>query len=290
MTKRALLFVILGVFLVFGGLFILFKIFFLDPKGIAAIQVQSFPKADVFLNGSKLGTTPLKDERQSPGEYDLKLTTVVNGKNIEWLGKGKLISDTITFVNRELSDNPEQTAGESLMLEKLADSKATEIAVVSDPNGAIVKVDGKSVGTAPITASDISTTDHEISLSYPGFRDRFVRGRAVAGYRLNISVQMAKGEDLLQITPTPTPTPTATASAKTGEQKPLPAKPYVTIKNTPTGWLRVRSTPSTSASESGRVNPGESYPLLEEQTGWVKIKFKETINGWVSDSYVEKIK
>ncbi len=284
MTKRALSFIIIGVLLVLSGVLLLFKIFFLDNKGVAAIQVQSFPKADVYLNGNKIGSTPLKDEKQVPGEYDLKLTTTVNGKDIDWIGKVKLASDTITFVNRELSDNPEQTAGESLILEKLADNKTTEIAVVSDPNGAIVKIDGKSVGTAPITVPEVSAIDHEISLSYPGYRDRFVRGRVVAGYRLNVSAQMAKTqENQATISTTPTPTPTATKSASI-------AKPYVTIKQTPTGWLRVRSAPSTAATESGRVNPGESFPLLSDQTGWVKIKFKETLEGWVSDSYVEKFK
>lgn len=63
----------------------------------------------------------------------------------------------------------------------------------------------------------------------------------------------------------------------------------VKILSTPTGYLRVRSGPGTSYAEVTRVNPGESYELLEEKTGWVKIKVSETVSGWVSSQYTTKI-
>jgi uncharacterized protein YgiM (DUF1202 family) len=105
----------------------------------------------------------------------------------------------------------------------------------------------------------------------------------VTGYRLNISIEMAKAEETGSTIVVPSPTPTATKSA-------VMEKPYVTIKSTPTGWLRVRFGPSTAATESGRVNPGDKFPLLEEQAGWTKIRFKDSLEGWVSDSYIEKVK
>lgn len=63
----------------------------------------------------------------------------------------------------------------------------------------------------------------------------------------------------------------------------------VKILTTPTGYLRVRSGPGTSYSEVARVNPGETYELLEEKTGWSKIKVSDTVSGWVSSQYVTKI-
>ncbi|MDO8514968.1 MAG: PEGA domain-containing protein [bacterium] len=276
MTKRAIFISIIGVILLLLGIGLLVKIFVLDGQGVAAVQIQSFPKADVYLNDTKVGQTPYKDEKLKPGDYAVKLTADA----LLWTGKVKLYNDTITFINRDLADIAENSGGEILTLEKLVDDKSMEVAVVSQPDGAIVKVDGKSVGTAPLTVSDITPGDHEIGLSYPGYRDRFVRGRAVAGYRLNVAVQLGKTDDAPVVTPTPKQaTPSATL-----------AKPYVTIKETPTGWLRVRFSPSTSATESGRVNPGDKFPLLDEQTGWAKIRFKDLLEGWVSDSYVEKVK
>lgn len=59
------------------------------------------------------------------------------------------------------------------------------------------------------------------------------------------------------------------------------------IKPTPLGWLRVRETPSLTGAEITRVNTGESFSVLEDQGEWVKIRVSETIEGWVSSTYVE---
>ncbi len=62
----------------------------------------------------------------------------------------------------------------------------------------------------------------------------------------------------------------------------------VTIKPTPTGWLRVRDLPSLNGTEVAKVDIGAKYELLEEQTGWTKIKVSTTISGWVSSDYIIK--
>ena len=59
-----------------------------------------------------------------------------------------------------------------------------------------------------------------------------------------------------------------------------------TIKETGTGWLRVRDLPSLNGKELTKVDVGKSFAVLEEQTGWVKIKVSDTIQGWVSTDYI----
>jgi hypothetical protein len=59
------------------------------------------------------------------------------------------------------------------------------------------------------------------------------------------------------------------------------------IKTTPLGWLRVRKSPDLSGEELAKVNTGEIYNVLEKTSGWVKIKVSETLEGWVSETYVE---
>jgi len=59
------------------------------------------------------------------------------------------------------------------------------------------------------------------------------------------------------------------------------------IKATPFGWLRVRETPSLNGTEIARVNSGESYKILERGEGWIKIRVSDTVEGWVSEAYVE---
>ncbi|KPJ55094.1 hypothetical protein AMJ47_01040 [Parcubacteria bacterium DG_72] len=62
----------------------------------------------------------------------------------------------------------------------------------------------------------------------------------------------------------------------------------VTIKDTPTGWLRVREGPGIEYAAIDKVLPGESFPLLEESEGWCKIKIEGRIDGWVSAKYLIK--
>jgi uncharacterized protein YgiM (DUF1202 family) len=58
----------------------------------------------------------------------------------------------------------------------------------------------------------------------------------------------------------------------------------VVIQETPTGWLRVRQTPS--GEEIGRVYPGEKYRFLSQESGWYQIEF-EGEEAWVSGTYAE---
>ncbi|MCK5591229.1 MAG: pilus assembly protein PilM [Candidatus Pacebacteria bacterium] len=64
----------------------------------------------------------------------------------------------------------------------------------------------------------------------------------------------------------------------------------VLIKNTPTGWLNVRSGPDVTYIIITKINPGEKYIIIEEKEEWVKIKLSEDEEGWVYSVYVEKIK
>ena len=65
-------------------------------------------------------------------------------------------------------------------------------------------------------------------------------------------------------------------------------KPMVLIKETGTGYLNVRDKAGFGGIVD-RVTPGEKYVLVEETSGWVKIKVNNTVEGWVSSDYVEKV-
>jgi len=90
------------------------------------------------------------------------------------------------------------------------------------------------------------------------------------------------------VSPSPGSKATLTGAKATPTEGPPMAKPYVLIKETPTGWLRVRMEPSTTATEAAKVNPGEKYPLLEEKGGWYKIRYSGDKEGWISAQYATK--
>jgi len=58
----------------------------------------------------------------------------------------------------------------------------------------------------------------------------------------------------------------------------------VTIKDTSTGWLRVREKPG--GKEIGRVYPGEEYKFIGQESGWYQIEF-EGGEAWISGSWAE---
>lgn len=82
--------------------------------------------------------------------------------------------------------------------------------------------------------------------------------------------------DIVSSTETPAPT-NATASI-----------PKVKILDTPTGWLNVRSGPSTVYDVMKKVLPGESYELISQQEEWYKIRLNATDEGWIIKEYAEK--
>lgn len=245
---------------------------------IAALQVSTLPKATVFLDDKQVGKTPYYDEKLKPGEYTVKLVPENESEGFAtWTGKVKLNPETLTVVNWQFGKSESASEGEILSLEAL-DETRTELAVLSTPNQAEVTVDSKSQGESPILLKDTKAGDHEIRLTKEGYSERGVRAKAIANYRLTVNMQLAKLETGSPSAETKLPA-TSSATLKKGT---------VVVKETPTGWLRVREEPSLNASESGRVNPGEEFPLMDEQEGWAKIEFQKGKTGWVSSQYIEK--
>lgn len=265
MSKKRFL-AILGIIALICGLAVLAKLFFLQTSipTVGAIQVDAVPKSQVFLEGNKVGQTPYLNEKLKIGEYQLQVG--------DWQGKIKISPGTLTYISRELSPFLEKSAGQVLTLEKLPTNEKSEIAVISDPGEAIIIVDGLEKGKTSLVLRDLPAGNHTIVISLNGYADQVVQAKLVLGYRLNAIVKLGK-IDKPEIVNIETPV-TASPSA------------YLTVKETPTGFLRIRSLPDLSASISGTIKPGEKYPILEESSGWAKIKVGN-LEGWVWESYVE---
>lgn len=249
-----------------------------QSEKLSALQISSLPKTTVFLDNKHVGRTPYYDEKLKPGEYILKLLPEEEGtKAASWTGKIKLTPETLTVVNWQFGQTDGSSEGEILSLEKI-DSTSPEMAVISNPDGSQVKIDNEQKGITPLIIKSLSEGDHEVTVLKDGYNQRLVRSKTVAGYRLNINVQLSKPE--ISTTSAEKDNGTKIAS-ESGKMK------AVVVKETPTGWLRVREGPSLGASESGKVNTGEQFTYLDEKEGWIKIEFQKGKTGWVSSQYIE---
>lgn len=264
------------------------------------LRVDSSPAASIFLNNKNIGRSPFTD-KVTAGSYTIKLVPdSVSAQLSPWEGQIVVGQNVLTYVNATLAQSELTTAVDVLWLEKIS-SKNSELSVTTTPDGATVMVDDATRGITPLTLADITPGDHTVTITSVGFLTRTLKVKLTPGYRLIVTMRMGLAPGGQQpvaspaATPVTTGTPTVTPTPKTATSSatvPDPAKPFITIKDTPTGFLRVRMEAGTSATEAGRVNPGDKFTILEtetvSETPWYQIKYDGTNTGWVSGQYTVK--
>ncbi len=289
MKSRIILAVVTLLILI--GLFILVKIAagIIAPRGKGGLQVTSNIKAQVFLNDKLVGTAPLclceGKNTISSGDVEVKIAPL-DKSFPPYLARVKINPNVLTAVDRTFLPGA-LASSYILMLEKIND-RDPQIFVASVPDSSLVSIDGESEGVTPLYLKSISVSEHEVEIEKPGFSKKTVRVRAVAGFKLILNVVLgteATSQELKQVASESAQTIINTPSPMAS---PTPAGPQVIISQTPTGFLRVRATPSVAGAEIGQVKPGEVYPLVDENATWYQIQLPKGTKGWISATYATK--
>ena len=245
----------------------------LSPKK-SGLEIMSFPIAKVYINGKEMGLTPYKNMNLKPGENEIKLIS----ENREWKRKIDLQNNINTVVDWQFGDDSNGDSGYILYLEKTGDKKAS-LLVNTNPDKTTITIDRQVKGISPIKISEIGEGDRQLSVSFPGYKDINVFMKAINGYQLVVNAKLAiEKNNIEQIINS------ETEASNSG----LNVAKKVTIKETETGWLKVREKESSSSKEISKVKPGEIYVLLEEKTDWYKIDLENGKSGWISASYASK--
>lgn len=293
-SKLSLLLILVLLFLGFVAV----RFFIFDKQNeYGKLKIISSPTASIFLNSTFIGKTNVPfDEKYKVGEYLLKLIPETTASDTaSWNGKINIYKNSLTYVNRELGSSDIASAGEIFttvkMTKKTSNPDVGEIYVETEPQGAIVTLDSDEKGVAPALMENVTRGDHELSIFMPGFFRRTQKINVDPGYRVNAYFKLAIDQSSSFAKEADDKTKTASSSASES------SKTYVTIRENPQGWLRVRADGSIDASESAKVKPGEKYEFLDEKTGWYKIKFNGSQiglvegsfdEGWVSSEYSSK--
>lgn len=267
-----------GVKLVGGG----------SPKQ-GMLKVTSSPTASVFLDNKHIGRTPV-ETKVDAGSFTIRLVPETTTQTLaSWQGNITISPDILTYVSATLAESEFAIAVDTLSLEKIT-SKLAEVAVTTNPDGATVALDGGTKGISPLSIPNITAGDHTLTITSLGFLARSLKIKTTAGYKLNAIVKLAlSGESPQEASPSSTPQPSPTKAASSTD----PAKPFVTIKDTPTGFLRVRMEPTTGATEAAQVKPGEKYSIVDTQKDtkgntWYQITYDGKNTGWISGQYAGK--
>lgn len=251
-------------------------------KGKGALQVTSNQIAKIYLNGKLIGQTVnvegvmgYRKDLIDEGDYVIKLIPI-KGDFLPFEQKITISSKVLTVVDRNFGQTGLEN-GSVISLTPIPDKKDAQISVVSFPDDTQIFLDNNLEGQSPIILKNITESDHELKLTKEGYKDKIVRIRTILGYRLEMLVFMGINPEVA--------TASATISSPSAS---IITTTKVLILNTPTGFLRVRETASIAAAEIAQVKPGESYDLLDEKSGWFKIKVSNNISGWISSQYSKK--
>lgn len=317
--KKKLLFLVI----LFAGfvLFTLGSVFFLKKEHDPELKILSSPNATVTLDGKGIGKTPIDGFVVSAGEH----MVVLKGDTgtAVWQGKISAFNNSRTYIDRELGSSDISSSGVVFWVHPATRSAGSgqaqgkdvgAIEITTDPIGTIIYLDNDEKGIAPLVMENVPVGEHEISAYSPGFIRRSQKIKVEAGYvvsgeiKLAIDTNYQKVEDPKVASesaglsgtpgvsggPTPTSSLSATLSATPGPSgKAVPTlKPgmkSVRIKDTPTGFLRVRDRAGTGGAEVGRVNPGDTFVIIAEENGWIQIEYEKGKQGWVSGQYCERL-
>lgn len=263
---------IIGILAIVGAIAaaILFFLGYFSPQG-AGLKIDSNPASTVFINGEQVGKTPYQTTMKA-GEITLRLVPDSFDKPLSpYETKIDLVGGIETIVNRDFGATDDESGGYVISFEKVG-GKETSISVVSVPDAAQVALDDQIRGFSPYKTSSLTAGEHKLTVTAPGYKDENLNLKAAEGYKLTARVKlMPNGES-----PQPSPSP-------------APVEKMVEILSTPTGFLRVRSEPSTSGAELGQVEPGKTYKYVDTDTatGWFKIEYEDGKEGWISNDYAK---
>lgn len=234
---------------------------------LASLEVDSNVNLAVLVDGQSVGTTPYT------GTFPVKQITVTVGS---YETRVNLTPGVKTVVKRNFSEDLKNSSGMIASFEK-NDSSGSTLAVVTNPDGAIINFDGIAQGPAPININS-ADGDHKLEVSALGYETSDLSVNLVNGYKLIAVVDLAPSVTK--------PTPSLNSQTISSLNEVL-----VQILSTPTGFLRVRQEPNIASTEVGQVHPGEKYKFLSQdnQSGWYDIQLTASSSGWISNTYAATV-
>ena len=157
---------------------------------LGELRVESAPATSVFLDNKHLGRTPFKD-KVAAGAYTMKIVPEGTTQQLaSWQGSVSVGPNLLTYVNANLAESELASAVDVLWLEKIS-GKTSELSVTTNPDGASVLVDDETRGVTPLSLTDITTGDHSVTVTSPGFLSRTLKIKTTPGYRVIADLKLA---------------------------------------------------------------------------------------------------
>jgi hypothetical protein len=279
-----------------------------------SVQAEDGASFQVYLDDIHLGQTPIQRSDLKPGSYRLKLDPG-NGTTL-YEGTIRLHKGTVSTVLWSFAGTQPTGTGQILELEPLPSKSRAELSVITVPEGSTVQLNNTTYGLSPVILDEAEAGQYSLTLNAVGHVKKTIAVRIEEGHRLHVFSRLERSADSLssplpatgsadtaatdsallappttspKASASPSPTPKASTTGTTTTTPGTLTPPYLTVKETGTGWLRVRETPSATATELAKVDVGTKHSVEKVQNGWYEIEYETGKTGWVSGQYVEYV-
>lgn len=161
--------------------------FFTNNNSLLQVETPNV-KTSVFLDNKNVGETPFLGENIREGEYNLLLEAQIDAPSttkVQFSKKITLITQTLTAVNYDFGPSEKFSSGDIRTLRV-----GEGLSIVTNPQGAQVKLNGQKVGESPLSLSPNSGIN-KIKISSPGYYSRELEINVEPGHRLVIEVFLA---------------------------------------------------------------------------------------------------
>jgi hypothetical protein len=151
-----------------------------------ALQVTSSPISKVYVDGKLIGQTPLckceVNDMITTGIHSVRLVSL-QGNLEPFEEKITIAPSVLTVVDRTFGPGS-SSQGSVISLTSISDKKDAQVLVVSFPDKSQVFLDNNPSGLSPILLKGLTVSDHEIKITKDGYKDKTLKIRTVAGYKL----------------------------------------------------------------------------------------------------------
>lgn len=150
------------------------------PAVPGSLEVNAVPgNSSVVVAGQYRGMTPLTLNNLAPTSYTVTVSH---------------------FGYRPITRSVTVDAGSTTVMNVTLALQTGTIRIVTDPDAALISLDGRNAGRSPLTLQDISVGNHTVAAQREGYRNTVQVVSVLTGQTVNVSLAL----------PAATPSPTAT--------------------------------------------------------------------------------
>jgi hypothetical protein len=165
------------------------------PAKSGRLLVRSTPAgAEVFVNGTRRGVTPLALRELALGGYDVRINragyTAAEQRVTLDAGRTSRTVDVTLRRSGAAATAPAAAAAAPAAASAPPAAASGSLLVDSRPPGARVTVDGRDVGLTPVTVGTLAPGDHTVRIELAGYQPIATTARVEPGVRARVAVSL----------------------------------------------------------------------------------------------------